>query len=425
MYWLGYLAYGFGTAAYGAIVAVASFFNSKAKLFIEGRRGLLSKIANDMQQDSREKVWFHCASLGEFEQARPIIEKLKKEHSSLAVVITFFSPSGYEVRKNYSGADYIYYLPLDNNRNAQYFVSIINPVMAFFVKYEIWYHYLIALQQKSIPVFLISANFRENHIYFKWYGAFFKKMLGMFTHIFCQNEASYNRLSSAGLKQASISRDTRFDRVSENAKTVKQLPVIEKFKAGKNILIAGSSYTAEENIIATAMLSLPGWKMIIAPHHIQVERIVEIENRFAQYKVQRFSQVNEGSDLRNVQVLIIDNIGMLTAIYQYANVALIGGGFGKKGLHNTLEAVAFGMPILFGPNNLEKFPESKDMLAAGVAFVVETEKDLENKMFNWDQNPQQLNDIAALAKQFVLSQVGATQHVFNVLKPFLKKNSNI
>lgn len=412
----GYILYHTGLFFYSLLVHVAALWNSKAKLFVDGRKDLLKHIAARTAADPRKKIWFHCASLGEFEQARPLMEKIRKEHPALAVVVTFFSPSGYEIRKNYQGADYIFYLPLDSKKHAEQFVTLIRPVLVFFVKYEIWYHYLKALARHKVPVLLISANFRTDHVYVKWYGTFFKDMLHRFNHIFTQNEASARLLAQQGFTHISVSRDTRFDRVFENSRQPKALPLIEEFKQGKRLLVAGSSYTQEETIIAGGMKDLAGWKIIIAPHHIEHARIEEIVSRFDKYGATTFSALSKDPELKDKRVLVIDNIGMLSAIYQYADVAFIGGGFGKSGLHNMLEAAVFGMPVLFGPNNLKKFPESLDLIDAGAGFVITDEAEFETKLKTWNENPQQLKETGHKARHFITSQTGATNHIMAYLE---------
>jgi 3-deoxy-D-manno-octulosonic-acid transferase len=412
---LGYILYHVGLGLYGLLVRLVSPWNSKAKLFVAGRKNLLTQISDRLANEPRERIWFHCASLGEFEQARPLMEKLKKEYPRFAIVVTFFSPSGYEIRKNYTGADYIFYLPSDSAKNARQFVASVNPHLAFFVKYEIWYHYLRVLKQRNIPVLLISANFRNDHVYFKWYGTFFKQMLHGFRYIFSQNEASAALLTRNGFSANSVSKDTRFDRVFENSKNPKELPLIALFKQGKQLLVAGSSYTAEETIIAAGMKDLKDWKIVIAPHHIEQTRIDEIIKRFEFYGVTTFSALSKDESLAEKRVLVIDNIGMLSAIYQYGSAAFIGGGFGKSGLHNTLEAAVFGMPILFGPNNLKKFPESLDMIADGVGYIIQNEQEFEGRMKDWDANPLQLKAVADNARHFIVSQTGATEHIFQYL----------
>jgi 3-deoxy-D-manno-octulosonic-acid transferase len=413
---IGYIAYRLGLWGYALVVQLVSIFNTKASLFTRGRKGLLNHIEVAVKNDSRPKIWFHCASLGEFEQARPVIEQLRSEYPVYAIVITFFSPSGYEIRKKYAGADYIFYLPLDTPGNAYRFVNAINPTLVFFVKYEIWYFYLKALCKQNIPVVLISANFRTNHIYFKWYGVFFKKMLTRFNHIFCQNEASHKLLTKNGITQTSVSKDTRFDRVLANSKQALDFTPVADFAQGHHVLIAGSSYAQEEEMIASVMQQFPDWKIIIAPHHIGQQRIESIQQTFALFGTTTYSELSLHPEQARKKVLIIDNIGLLSSLYRYAHVAFVGGGFGKTGLHNTLEATVFGMPVLFGPNNLQKFPESLDMIDAGVGFVINNTQQLETMLREWNQSPEKLEKIAQQAKQFIVSQTGATEHILSYLK---------
>lgn len=412
----GYWAYSMGLWGYKWLLRIAALFNAKATLFVAGRKDLLSHIAAALSAESRNRVWFHCASLGEFEQARPLIEQYKKDYPRFAIVITFFSPSGYEIRKHYAGADYVFYLPLDSSQNAKTFIDIVNPSHVFFVKYEIWYHYLTNLVRKGIPVFLISANFRSNHIYFKGYGVFFKKMLLSFDHIFCQNVFSNDLLQAHGIVKTSVSKDTRFDRVVANRNHCQSFPVVEAFKGAHKALIAGSSYTFEEELIAETMVDFPEWKVIIAPHHIEAGRIIDIQNRFGSFGGTTYSELVKDPQLVTKRVLIIDNIGMLSSLYQYGNTAFIGGGFGKGGIHNTLEAAVFGMPILIGPNNLKKFPETLDMKQAQVAFVVSNAAELKILMGRWSSQSAELTQISAAAKHFVESQTGATNHILGYLQ---------
>jgi 3-deoxy-D-manno-octulosonic-acid transferase len=419
IYGIGYVGYHLGLWLYAFAVNCAAFFLPKAALFVNGRKGLLERVQSDLSKEQRQRVWFHCASLGEFEQARPIIELLKQKYPQYAIVITFFSPSGYVIRKNYALADYVYYLPLDSQKNASTFIAAVKPKLSFFVKYEVWYHYLNRLKNSKLPVFLISANFRQNHIYFKWYGAFFRKMLQQFTHIFCQNEFSDKLLLGIGYKQSSVSKDTRFDRVFEHVQQVNAIETIESFVVGKQVLVAGSSYAKEEQIIAAALSGNDDWKIIIAPHHIQPERITAIEKQFAKYITIRYSQL-PSRKLMEAQVLIVDNIGLLSSIYQYASCAFIGGGFGKSGLHNMLEAAAFGMPILIGPNNLQKFPESLDLINAGACFVVQSSVEVENLLHEWKQQPTLRTEAAQLAKRFISEGRGATNHIMVFVDPILR-----
>lgn len=413
---LGYIAYHIGIWGYALLVHIASLFNNKASLFIKGRKGLMDQIESSMSEEHRAKIWFHCASLGEFEQARPVVEQLRQDYPQYAIIITFFSPSGYEIRKNYAGADYVFYLPLDTASNAQRFVRAVNPTLAFFVKYEIWYHYLHALNQRRISVVLISANFRPNHIYFKWYGLFFKKMLFNFQHIFCQNADSQTLLKTNGINHTSVSKDTRFDRVVEHSKQALKIAPAESFIQQSKVLIAGSSYEPEETLIAEVMQDFPEWKIIIAPHHIAHQRIESIQKLFSSHGATTFSELSSHPEKANSRVLIMDNIGMLSSLYQYGHIALIGGGFGKTGLHNTLEAAVFGMPILFGPNNHQKFPESLDMIQAGVGFSISDSKQFRTLVTQWNQAPETLLNISQRAKTFITSQTGATEHILDYLK---------
>lgn len=413
---LGYIVYHIGLFTYALLVRIAALWNEKAGMFLDGRKNLFKEIARQVAPDTREKIWFHCASLGEFEQARPIMERIKKDYEQYAIVVTFFSPSGYEIRKKYAGADYVFYLPLDSPKNAEHFVSLVKIKLAFFVKYEIWYHYLNTLKQFDIPVLLVSANIRPDHVYVKWYGTFFRDMLRVFHHIFSQNEQSNALLQVNGFTNVSVSKDTRFDRVFDNSKQVKELPAIKGFVNGKKTFIIGSSYVQEESIVEACMQQLTNWKIIIAPHHIQPSRIAEICSRFEKFGVTTFSALSKDDALMDKKILVIDNIGMLSAIYQYGNIAFIGGGYGKSGLHNTLEACVFGMPVLFGPNNLKKFPESLDMIEAGVGFIVKDAQMLGSYLHHWNSHPEVFEQIGEKASSFVSSQTGATQHIFDYLE---------
>lgn len=413
---LGYFVYHIGLFAYTMLVKVMALWNPKARSFIDGRKGLLKEVARQIAPDTRNKIWFHCASLGEFEQARPVMERFKRDYAQYAIVVTFFSPSGYEIRKNYAGADYIFYLPLDSRKNAEHFISLVKIKLAFFVKYEIWYYYLNSLKEFHIPVLLISANIRPDHVYVKWYGTFFREMLHVFNHIFSQNENSNALLKANGFTNVSVSKDTRFDRVFDNSKQVKELPLIKNFVNDTKVLIIGSSYVQEETIVEACMQQLHDWKIIIAPHHVQPGRITEICTRFEKHGVTTFSALSKDDSLNNKKVLVIDNIGMLSAIYQYGNVAFIGGGYGKSGLHNTLEAAVFGMPVLFGPNNLAKFPESLDMIDSGVGFIIKDARSFQTYLNEWNANPESLKQIGEKAALFISSQTGATQHIFDYLE---------
>lgn len=407
---LGFGLYTLGTRLYVLLVKIAAIWNPKAKQMIVGRASTFSSLAQTATQwQGKPVAWFHCASLGEFEQARPIIEAFKQKHPSWVVTITFFSPSGFEIRKNYAEAAWIGYLPFDNGTNAKKLIQLMNPQLAFFVKYEVWFHYLKQLKLSKVPTYLVSAHFRPSQPYFKWYGVFFRSMLQHFTHVFCQNASSLSLLNQIGITNGTVSNDTRFDRVWEHAQTPISIPAIAQFKNNQPLLVAGSSYTYEEDLIAQILDSLSNWKVVIAPHHINEARLTQIERTFSKYQVARLSQFNP---THPTQVLIIDNIGMLSSIYAYANIAFIGGGYGTGGLHNTLEPAAFGMPICFGPNHVHRFPEAESMVKQHIATIIHHSSDLK-QLLALPLSEQQ--EIGIRCKNWVQSQTGATNKVLSAL----------
>lgn len=393
------LLYIIGIRIYSIIIWLFSLFNKKAALFIEGRKQVFSKIANKINPDDKN-IWFHFASLGEFEQGRPVLEKIKALHKEKKIIVTFFSPSGYEIRKNYPLADGVFYLPLDSYKNARRFIEIVNPEMAIFTKYEFWYYYFKALNDKNIPLYIISGIFRSDQIFFKSYGWFYKNMLKYVTHFFVQNEESKTLLKSIGFDQVTLSGDTRFDRVYENASNPKEIPLIKTFTNNSPVLICGSTWPADENILAEFVLKHPDWKFIIAPHEIDEHHIENIEKLFP--KAIRFTKLNQEINPKEQNVLIIDNIGMLSSLYQYGNIAYIGGGFGT-GIHNTLEAVAFGLPVIFGPK-YHKFQEAKDLLEIDAAKTISTDEEL-SAAFDYFKNNKQA---AIVARNYVDQKKGAT-----------------
>ncbi|RZJ97942.1 MAG: 3-deoxy-D-manno-octulosonic acid transferase, partial [Flavobacterium sp.] len=318
-----------------------------------------------------ENIWFHFASLGEFEQGRPVLEKLRQLHPQKKIIITFFSPSGYEIRKNYSLADAIFYLPLDTKKNAKRFIEIVNPEMAIFTKYEFWYYYFNELKRKEIPLYIISGIFRKEQIFFKRYGGFYRNILKCVSHFFVQNEESTLLLKSININNTTISGDTRFDRVYENAKNPKHIPEIDFFCGDSPILICGSTWPDDEKLIAELPAKYPDWKFIIAPHEVHESHIQIIESLFPE--TVRFSEL-KSKRTTDSSILIIDNIGMLSALYQYGRFAYIGGGFGA-GIHNTLEAAAFGLPVIFGPK-FSKFQEAKDLIEIGAAKSISSADEL-------------------------------------------------
>lgn len=407
---LGFVGYTIGTNLYVALVHLAGLWNHKARKMIEGRAATFASLANaSAQWTGKSVIWFHCASLGEFEQARPIIEAFKEKHADWKIAITFFSPSGYEIRKNYAHADWVGYLPFDNATNAQKLIALLNPQKVFFVKYELWFYYLRQLGLKKIPTYLVSAHFRPTQLYFKWYGVFFRSMLQQFTHIFCQNEPSCVLLQKVAITRCSVSNDTRFDRVWNQAQSAISLPIIHQFKNNQPLLVAGSSYATEESYIEQILAQVPDWKIIIAPHHITETRLKQIEQTFSNFSIVRYSKFNE---LQEARILLIDNIGMLSSIYAYANAAFIGGGYGSGGLHNTLEPAAFGMPICFGPNHVHRFPEAEAMVSKGIAKIINQPNELQTLL---TLSLQERERIALDCKLWVQSQTGATNKVLSAL----------
>ena len=360
------ILYSIGIRAYYCAILIATLFSKKARLWIRGRKNIFNLIK--MKVGPSDKLyWFHAASLGEFEQGRPVIEAVKKTDDSIKIILTFFSPSGYEVRKTYDKADYIFYLPIDTKKNALRFLKLINPAKVFFIKYEFWYHYLNQLQKKNIPSYLISANFRQDQIFFRWYGKWFRRILCKFTHIFVQNKLSEQLLEYAGLNDVTVSGDTRFDRVAEIARQSKKIAPVEEFRQNDMVIIGGSTWHKDEELLVRFINSTDHKiKYILAPHVISTANINRLEKSIEK-PVVKYSSAGI-NDIRNYQVLIIDNIGMLSSLYKYADIAYIGGGFGA-GIHNILEAAVFGLPVLFGPKH-RKFQEALDLIKLGGAFEV-------------------------------------------------------
>ena len=396
---------------YSLSIRIASIFNTKAKLWIDGRKGIFQQLKSTIQSSPSPVIWVHCASLGEFEQGRPIIEKLKKDHGEIKIVLTFFSPSGYEVRKNYPVADHVFYLPLDTPSNAKKFISIVKPTAAFFVKYEFWFNYLAELKNNAIPTYLVSGIFREDHYFFKNYSGWFRKQLNAFNHFYLQDEKSQKLLNSIGLRNTTVAGDTRFDRVSEVSKNVKNIPLLELFKQQQPLFVAGSTWQPDEELLSEFDFAAAGFKLVVAPHEISETRIQFVLSKFKN-NVQRYSQVNEET-IKTANVLIIDNIGMLSSVYQYGTLGFIGGGFGK-GIHNILEPAAFGLPVIFGPN-YKKFEEAKELVHLRGAFVASNSNDLENIVQLLTHSPAGLL-AEATVRRFIQHHVGATDMILGDIK---------
>lgn len=358
-------------------IRVGAFFNEKAKKWVNGRRNWRKICQSNIQHPTSnipQTLWLHVASLGEFEQGRPVIEAFKEQFPGWRVVLTFFSPSGYEIRKNYPHADFVCYLPADTRRNARDFLDLIKPDAAIFVKYDFWANYLFELKKRGVPTLLASALFRESQPFFKWWGGFWRKMLGCFTHIFVQNEDSAKLLERIGFQNITVAGDTRVDRVLKIAEGAKENEIVAVFAGEDSTFIAGSSWDADEDVFLPVFQKpdFQKYKLVVAPHEpseANVQRICrQIENAV------RYSQMLRSAK-HGTRVLVIDNVGMLNTLYRYGSIAYIGGGFGK-GIHNTLEPAAFGLPIIFGPK-YEKFEEAQQMVARGGAFSVKNSKEFE------------------------------------------------
>lgn len=387
---------------------LASFFNHKACLWVKGRRTQKLVTLN-------ESIWFHFASLGEFEQGRPVLEKLRTENTSIKTVVTFFSPSGYEIRKNTTLADFVYYLPLDTRRNATQFLNAINPKIAVFTKYEYWYFMMDELYQRKIPLYMISAIFRPQQIFFRSYGSFYRNMLLLAQHFFVQDEVSKELLANINIDQVTVSGDTRFDRVWENTQTVKPLETVEAFKSTSKIFIAGSTWPPDEELIVQLIPLYPEWKFIIAPHEISKEKINNLLQKLPSEKTICYSEITTDlTSLQQKQVLVIDNIGLLSRLYQYGNIAYIGGGFGT-GIHNTLEAAAFGLPVIFGPV-YQKFKEAVDLVKLDAGFSVVNEASLESVVSKLITDESFYQNAGKQAKNYTQRNTGATQKIINYIR---------
>lgn len=401
---------------YFIAIKIAAIKNPKAKKWLSGRKNLYKKLRRSIS-DKDKKIWFHCASLGEFEQGRPIIESFKKIHPDFKIILSFFSPSGFEIRKNYEGADYICYFPLDLHSNSEKFINIINPELAVFIKYEFWFNTISILNKKKIPLIVVSAHFRKNQHFFRWYGKWFRKQLKRINHIFVQNNESAELLKSVGIRQVSISGDTRFDRVKNISGEAARFPLIEKFIGKKKVFLAGSSWPPEEEIVKQLVDKKPeNTCFIIAPHDIaetHIEKIIKLFNSDAI----RYSELKNNTYFKS-NVLIIDSIGILNQLYQYARYAFIGGGFGP-GIHNILEASCFGVPVFFGPNYL-RFREAVELVELGGAFPLNNFNDL-FAVFNKLETNVDLYNIASFQSQnYVNINTGATHLIINHINTIIK-----
>jgi 3-deoxy-D-manno-octulosonic-acid transferase len=399
---------------YGVAIRLAALFHTKARLWVRGRKNLFEELETKIKSSSQPVVWFHCASLGEFEQGRPLMEEFKKRNPSYRILLSFFSPSGFEVRKNYPGADIICYLPLDTKGNAKRFVGLVNPSLVFFVKYEFWLNTLGEISKRNIPHFLVSGIFRADQIFFKSHGGIFRDALRRFSFLFTQEKKSVELLKSIGITNVIAAGDTRFDRVVEIANSAKEIQLAKLFSGNDGkVIVAGSTWPQDEELLFPAISTelKQDWRMIIAPHELGEAHLSAIENALEnsgikKQSIARFSKADEAT-IATFKVLLIDNIGMLSSLYRYGNIAYIGGGFGKS-IHNTLEAAVYGIPVVFGPR-FEKFNEAKGLISAGGGFGVQDEPELKTVFQKLLSDKAVREDAGMKAGEFVKGNTGATE----------------
>ena len=393
-------------------VAIASCFNKKVKKMWAGERQALKVLREKVDPNARY-IWFHAASLGEFEQGRPLMEYLRKTHPEYKILLTFFSPSGYEVRKNYEGADIICYLPLDTIRNARRFLRAIKPVMAFFIKYEFWYNYLHILQHRGVPTYSVSSIFRPDQIFFQWYGKGYGRVLKCFTHFFVQNIESKNLLAKLDIHDVEVVGDTRFDRVLQIKEASKQLPIVEKFTENTSkVFIAGSSWLPDEEIFLKYFNLHKDWKLIVAPHVIGEDHLAQIFELLKGRRVVRYTEATE-ENVKEAEVLIIDCFGLLSSIYHYGTISYVGGGFGV-GIHNVLEAAVWDIPVIFGPNN-KRFQEAQGLIMAGGGFEINDYQSFRDLMMRFETDEMFLQTSKKHAGEFVKGRAGATEKIMGSL----------
>lgn len=401
--------YNIAMGCYRLGVALAAPWNTKAKLWRDGRKNLFDRMRESIDP-SAPTIWVHVASLGEFEQGRPIIEKIKAERPEYKILLTFFSPSGYEIRKNYPGADYIFYLPLDTPSNAREFLDIVKPQMAVFVKYEYWINLLAELKNRDIPTYIVSAIFRRDSIFFRSTGAMWREALKSFELLFVQDDNSKSLLAELGYENVVVAGDTRFDRVAQIAAAAKKIDLIEQFKGDSRLFVAGSSWGPDEELIVRLANENPTIKFIVAPHEMVQARMAKIEQSAVGGAV-RYTNID--GDISDKQILILDTMGMLSSVYGYADFSYIGGGFGV-GIHNTLEAATFGLPIAFGPN-YQKFKEARDMIALGGATSVSNYEELERWFAPLRDDSEHLAAVSQISKDYTARNQGATDKFFDMV----------
>lgn len=409
--------YNVSVFALSFLLKLASLFHPKAKAFVTGRRKILTSIKTSLKGNTAPVVWVHCASLGEFEQGRPVIEAIKSAYPAHKIFLTFFSPSGFEVRKNFPLADFVFYLPWDTKSNARQFVEVISPALAIFIKYEFWYHYSAELKKRNIHLLSVSSIFRDTQIFFKPLGALHRSILKNFSWFFVQNHESVKLLNGIGLRNVTRAGDTRFDRVRKIQKANERIDLVERFKNNQKVFIVGSSWPQDHDVLIP-FINENRLKFIIAPHEIHESTLNEFEAGL-QVKAIRYSQAND-KNVEDASVLIIDNIGMLSKLYRYGEFAYVGGAFGK-GLHNILEAASNGIPILFGNKNYEKFQEAVDLINRGGAFAIADFAELKEK-YEMLNVPESFLLACEVTRQYVDDNLGATDKIMAYCKPILTKD---
>lgn len=398
------------------LVRVGSLFDQKLQAFVSGRKDIFRKLIESFRGQTKLVIWIHTASLGEFEQARPIIERLKSDFPNHSILLTFFSPSGYEVRKNYAMADFVFYLPWDTAKNAQRFIEITKPTLAIFIKYEFWFHYSRELKKNDIPLISASAIFRKDQLFFKSYGSFYRSILTNFNYFFVQNDESERLLKAIGISNCTKAGDTRFDRVNQLVKSNNEIELVKKFKSNEKVMVVGSCWPEDLDVLLPFINENYHFlKFILAPHEISESFISEIQQAINTDTV-RYSQA--GEDVDRYSVLIIDNIGMLGKLYKYGEFAFVGGAYGK-GLHNILEAACYGIPVFFGNKNYEKFQEAVDLINRGGAFDVSDYRDLKSK-YEMINIPQNFLLACEVTKQYVEENLGATEKIISFCRQYLK-----
>ena len=406
--------YNFAINLYSSAAKLDSLFNKKVKKMIVGQQACFETLRTKIEPD-RRYLWFHAASLGEFEQGRPLMEYIRQAYPMYGILLTFFSPSGYEVRKNYEGADIVCYLPFDKPKLVRRFLDLAKPYMAFFIKYEFWKNYLDELHRRQVPTYSVSSIFRANQVFFKSYGKGYRQVLHNFDHLFVQNETSKDLLQGIGVTNVTVAGDTRFDRVQQIRQQAKELPLLEAFKQGKLTFVAGSSWQPDEDLFIEYFNHHPEVRLVIAPHVIGEDHLQQIISK-VEGKVVRYTQATM-ENVQDARCLLIDCFGLLSSIYRYGEIAYIGGGFGT-GIHNTVEAAVYGVPVIFGPNH-QRFMEAKDLIACGGAFSVNDGNELNDLLDKLLSDSSFLQDTGHRAGSYVSSRIGATDIILKHIKGLL------